>query len=442
VKKYLAIVLGMIFILGFAVTAYAMDKPEITLSGNIMVRGWYVDNNAGNVPQASESRAFYTTDATLAIDAKVSNNLRGFIELETTQGGDSSSGEYIWGYDDALHGWNQKPNSELYFRQLWIQYTGSGLLGVPSGIKVGHQLISVGEKQFLNNERFGDDAILVWTDPTKELHLAAGTAKLVENNYMRHGDDIDGYLVVATYKLDKKNTIGANWTWVHSDMSSISNADSLNFHNIGVHADGNVSGLVYAGEADFQFGNLNRIVGDDLKFRGWAVMAKLGYAIDILNIRGSFAYGSGDDDTDNKIEEFQVIQEPDTVYFISRNPHYTQIYERTIQTASQDQTLTGDLTARNTSIANTIYYNLGLDLNPVKELSLSLDGFIIRASKNQYGSKSVGTELDFKGSYQIAKNLSYFVEAGAFWPQNYYKDTWGLDKETVTQLVHGLSLTF
>jgi hypothetical protein len=434
VKKYLAIVLGMIFILGFAVTTYAMDKPEITLSGNIMVRGWYIDNVAADLPTNSESHAFYTTDATLAIDAKVSNNLKGFIELETTQGNDPFTGEYVWGGY-----WNMKPDSQLYFRQLWIQYTGSGLLGVPSGIKAGHMPISLGEKQFLNNERFGTDAILLWTDPTKELHLAVGTAKLFEGDPGIHSDDIDGYLVVGTYKLDKSNTIGANWTWVHSNRS---NNDSLNFHNIGVNANGNVSGLVYAGEADFQFGNSNQTVGDDLKYRGWAVMAKLGYAIDILNIRGSFAYGSGDDDHgDNKISEFMVIQEPDSVDLISRNVHYTQIYERTIITASQEQSaLAGNF--RNTSIANTIYYNLGLDLNPVKEVSLSLDGFIIRAAKNEYGSKSVGTELDFKGSYQIAKNLSYFVEAGAFWPQNYYKDTWGLDKETVTQLVHGLSLTF
>ena len=38
--------------------------------------------------------------------------------------------------------------------------------------------ITLGEKQFLNNERFGDDAILVWVDPTKEMHVVAGTVKV------------------------------------------------------------------------------------------------------------------------------------------------------------------------------------------------------------------------------------------------------------------------
>jgi hypothetical protein len=432
VRKYLAIVLSVIFILGFAVTIYAMDKPEITLGGSIMVRGWYLENVTSSLPQESQSRAFYTTDANITIDAKVSNNLRGFVELETTQGNDPFSGEYVWG------GWNQKPDSELYFRQLWIQYTGSGLLSVPSGIKVGHMPITLGEKQFLNNERFGDDAILLWTDPTKEVHLAVATAKLVEGNPDVHSDDLDGYVFIGTYKIDKDNTIGANWTWVHGDRSS---DDSLNFHNIGVHADGNISGLTYASEVDFQVGNDNHPVAEDQKFRGWAVFAKLGYAIDIVNIRGSFAYGSGDGDDDNKIEEFQVIQEPDNVSFVTRYVHYTQIYERTIRTTAQGQALTGSV-GNNTSIANTTYYNLGLDVNPVKELSLSLDGFVIRATETESGSKTAGTELDFKGTYKIAKNLSYFVEAGLFWPGTYYEDNYPIDKKTVSQVVHGLVLSF
>ncbi len=133
----------------------------------------------------SESHSLYTTNAYITIDAKVSDNVQGYMELETSDSdraigttfiGDdeinvltnnthSTSGLYKWGSHD------QKPMADLFFRQLWIQYTGSGLLGVPAGAKIGHQLLTLGEKQFLNHERFGDDAIVLFVQPTKELFI-------------------------------------------------------------------------------------------------------------------------------------------------------------------------------------------------------------------------------------------------------------------------------
>ena len=464
-RKHLAIILGVLFILSFSVTAFA-GEPEITLGGKILIRGWYLENvgtysvttdpngplppppitrTYNNVPVETDSQALYTTNAYITIDAKVSDNVRGFMELETTVGGsgNANTGLFYWG-----GGEDTKPASDLFFRQLWIQYTGSGLLGVPSGIKAGHMPITLGEKQFLNNERFGDDGILLWTDPTKELHLALGTAKLTEGTTtlgdITNTDDIDGYMLIGTYMLDKDNTLGANYTWIHSDgLGDPPTVDDLNFHNVGIHANGKVSGLTYAAEADIQFGKVNNFTGtEDEDFGGWAIFAKLGYMLDPVNIRASFAYGSGDDDlTDSDIEEFQTLQGPDAVGPLARWVHYTQIYERTIRTTAQDQVLSD--ADRNTNIANTTYYNLGFDVSPTKELTLSLDGFLIYASETAADvSDNAGTELDFKATYKFAKNLSYFIEAAGFWAGDYYDDTYHLDSKTVTQLVHGICLTF
>jgi hypothetical protein len=58
-------------------------------------------------------------------------------------------------------------------------------------------------------------------------------------------------------------------------------------------------------------------------------------------------------------------------------------------------------------------------------------------------SKNVGWELDFKGSYKLAKNLTYFVEAGTFRPGKFYEDTSLVSPDkTVSQVIHGLNLTF
>ncbi len=505
-KKFLVIVLSVLFILSFTVTAFAIHEEmppdeavvakgpaKIVLGGKIIERGWYfdgVDANAmpampngtavadGGTGTGSHSEALYTTNAYFTVNAKISDNIQGFMELETSNAGSDNSGVAYWGQYDS------KPNSDLRFRQLWMQYTGSGLLGIPAGIKAGHMPITLGEKQFLNNERFGDDAILLWIDPTKEMHLVAGTTKLVESSALSignidHAQDLDGYVLVFTYMLDKDNTIGANWTWAHSDSNipslaetaaglGVATVDTVNFHNIGVHGHGNVSGLSYAAEADFQFGTAKELLGgDDVKFGGWGVFAKLGYMIDPVNLRAAFAMGSGDNgDDSSKIKEFQTLQGTDATGAIARLPHYTLIYERLVRTAAAEALLTtfsgGNI--RTTGIANTTYYNLGFDVNPMKELALSLDGYYLRATKTgMFGddvSKNLGWEVDGKLNYKIAKNLSYFVEAGMFFPGKFYSDGTfystsqiagvingdspldPIQKKTVTMAVHGLLLEF
>lgn len=429
-RKYVFIALSILLLLSFTALTYA-EEPQIKLGGRILVRGWHFDNvdlgGATYRPVETTSKALYTTNAYITIDAKVADNVQGYMELETCDNTTGTSGLYKWGTHD------QKPMTDLLFRQLWIQYTGSGLLGAPAGIKVGHQLLTLGEKQFLNHERFGDDAIVVFVQPTKELYLGAVTAKLSEGTaWTDNTDDIDAYVILGTYKFDKDNTLGVNYTYI-----SLSDAD-LQFQNLGLHANGLIAGaLTYAAELDFQFGDVGEPSAD---FKGWGFMAKAGYKLDPINLRASFAIGSGDNDDDDNIEEFQVTQGGDAVSPLARFVHYTQIYERTVRTSAWSQLLGG--TVRNTGIANTTYYNLGVDVFPTKDLSLSADGFIIRATKTIEGSKSIGSELDLKGSYKIAKNLTYFVEAGVFGPGNFYKDAYGIDDKTVTQLVHGINLTF
>jgi hypothetical protein len=314
-------------------------------------------------------------------------------------------------------------------------------------------LVAVGEKQFLDHTKYGDDAILLWTDPTKELHIGILNAKAVEADPANHGDDVDAYVILGTYKLDKDNTIGLNYTWIKSDdkaPTAITDANGLSFQNLGLHVNGNISGLTYAIEGDMQFGKIKMVSEDDTKFKGYGVMAKLAYKLDPVNIRASFAMGSGDNDPDdNENNEFQTT--------LGRDVHYSFLYEYTVRTAvpalasngSQGQVLgvAGSGTGRATGIANTTYYNLGLDYFPMKELGLMLDGFIIRATKafDSDQSKNVGSEVDLGITYKIDKNLTYSVTAGVFWPGKFYTE--GADplvdeKKTATQAMHALTLSF
>ena len=494
-KKYLAVLFGVIFLLSFTVTAFAIHEEmpapvdqavvaqgpaKITLGGKIIVRGWYFDNVVGNnvsdgggSPTSFKSQSLYTTNAYLTIDARISDNVRGYMELETSNNDGNNSGVLYWGVGkpgSPQGTYDTKPNGDFRFRQVWLQYTGSGLLGVPTGIKAGHMPIALGEKIFLNNERFGDDAILVWADPMKELHLVIGTVKLVESSnvnigFIDHTQDLNGYVLVGTYMLDKDNTIGANLTWAHTDgnipslpSSPSGNCDKMDMYNAELHGNGKIYGFTWAFEGDIQFGKAKNVLGiEDKDFEGWGVMAKLGYMLDPVNIRAMFAYGSGDDDAHGNISEFQTLQGTDATGAIARLTHYTLIYERLVRTTAAEAVVTtfpgGNV--RTTGIANTMVGNLGFDIKPAKQLNVSLDGFYLEAAKTGAWedltgtsvSKKAGWELDLKTNYEIAKNLSYFFEAGAFFAGDFYKDTNSLfidtsSKRTTAMAVHGLLLNF
>lgn len=468
-RKFILIALSVLLVLSFTALALA-EEPEIKLGGRILVRGWWIENLSdytvglpGDLDHSGS--AFYTTNAYLTVDAKISDNVQGYMELETSSGDNLQSGLYYWGNANTgyLGAQDAKVNANLKFRQLWIQYTGSGLLGCPSGIKVGHQLLTLGEKQFYNLERFGTDAIVVFAEPTKELFLGALTSKNMEGSLLQSGDDVDTYAVLGNYKLDKDNTLGLFYAYVTSDdidqaLGVSVGADQLSLQNLGIHGHGKIlNALTYAAEVDIQFGSLDAQSWSglaDMDFGGWAIMAKAGYMIPDtpLNIRASFAYGSGDDDAyDNDNDEFQVIMPLDTESGIARFTHYTLLYERFIKTAAAMQFASGPF--RNTGTANTTYYNVGLDVTPMKDLTLSLDGFYLQATETDawealVGSNvddSLGWEIDFKGSYKLAKNLTYFVEAALFDPDDFYRDVFsgvGVENKSVTAVIHGLNLTF
>jgi hypothetical protein len=91
VKKYLAVFLGVLLIFSFAVTASA--DTDIAFSGKILTKGWLLQNvtwlEHGVVglpyesPSDSKTQTFYHSNFNLMIDAKVTDNVQGFAELET-----------------------------------------------------------------------------------------------------------------------------------------------------------------------------------------------------------------------------------------------------------------------------------------------------------------------------------------------------------------------
>ncbi|MBA4372222.1 MAG: hypothetical protein C0402_05120 [Thermodesulfovibrio sp.] len=434
-KKFLAIILGAIFVMSFAASAFAIHAEipsetqaivakgttQITLGGEIRTRGWYMKNLVSGAPASSSSQAWYDQRLRLSVDANVSPNVQGFIQLETGDAIDSDTVK--WGnFNSHLNGFN--------VLQSWILYKGTGLFGFGSGLKVGHMPLALGEKQFFDHTRFGDDAIVFFMDPMKEMHIGLLTVKFagdgrdskaipllgvaangLKGTHTTNGDDLDGYVGLVTYKLDAANTVGINYTYLN--LSKI----DFTHQNLGLHANGKLGGFGYNAEADIQFGKAG-----DAKFKGYALLLKGNYMMDPANLRASFAYGSGPKSGSSNVDTF--------VPYVSEVQNYTLVYEYLANTTAG---------AKATGLANTTYYNIGADFTPMKDLKASIDGYILRASKanSASGSKEAGWEVDAKVAYNVAKNLVYQVDAGYFKAGDFYSHN-----KAVTVLRNMVTLNF
>lgn len=436
-KKILSIVLASIMVLGLAASAFAIHAEipaetqavvakgttQITLGGLIRTRAWYFKNRIGTAPDKMGSRSWYDQRFQLSVDAKVSDNVQGFIQFQG---------------DDATYGGNNAKAmnnvagtsfgnlaSDIGIIQSWIQYKGTGLFGFNAGIKVGHMPLALGNQQFFQHTTNGDDAIVLFMDPTKALHVGLLTIKLAEDSLDTvtpgNADDMDAYVALMTYKLDDKNTVGANYTYIN-------NSNSVTRHqNLGIHANGMVGGFGYKAEGDIQFGKESATT----KYKGYAAMLNVNYNVKPVNVKAGLAYGSGNKPATANNERF--------VTYLSDVEHYTQVYEYRVRSASN--------TGLNQGLSNTTYYTLGVDFDATKDIKVSADGYILRASKALVAgqSKNVGWEVDAKLVYKVAKNLNYVLDAGYFKAGRFYDAIPGLaiaDRSGVSLVRQQLILSF
>jgi predicted porin len=64
---------------------------------------------------------------------------------------------------------------------------------------------------------------------------------------------------------------------------------------------------------------------------------------------------------------------------------------------------------------------------------------MLTATEVAAGAKDdIGTEIDFKATYKLAKNLKYWVDAGILMAGDFY----GTNPDDATSVRHGLMLTF
>jgi hypothetical protein len=420
----------------------AKGKTQITLGGELRFRGFYGKNlRVREDDTYPDNQANYDYRVRLSLEAKVSPNTTGFVELES---GDFKTDNVTWGSQNGgargFYDLGNTKESNVTIRQAWIQYQGTGLLGVPAGIKVGRQLVKLGYGLFYDHTYFGDDAILVFVQPMKELTLAAFTIKWSEGHTDRN-DDSTGYGILAAY-AGKGFGLSADIAYVdHQNISVFGNAD-IHLWNIGLR--GNVddiagTGLNFKADVEFQTGKIKDL-SPEIKLKGWAAMAGLDYKFKTvpLSLTLEYAIGSGDKaSTGNKLENF--------ITALGQEQHYTFVYEFLTPSACS-----GLFYGNNrTGICNTQYVKFGGAYDITKDLKAELYGYWLRThravainSSSATPDKDLGWEVDAKVTYKIDKGLTYWIEGGYFWPGDAYKVSATKDADDAWAVRHGIQLKF
>lgn len=457
-KKFGTIMLGVLFVLCLAAGAYAITAEipsdtqaavakgatQITISGEIRTRGELQGNTADFDSDIGDSYAAYDQRVRLAIDAKVTPNLIGRIHLETVNNDlDSASQDlYVWGnnrsYARGRYPYGNQKGTSLNILEAWIQYSGTGLFGVNSGLKVGHQPIKLGNGLFLDHSKYGDDAIVFFVEPAKDFYLAALTAKWRESctdcDYSlatgtRRSDDSDAYVILGSYKFDK-SVVSGDVTYINDQQQFLGAAGGTYLWNFALRGNFNIEPVIIRFDFDYQTGSARNVGGTntDIDLTGMAGVLGVDFKIDPVLLTLEGAYGTGDKRTSERKNEAFITS-------LGADQHFTYVYEyRTVNACGNQYG----------GLCNTWYAKLGGSYDWSKEVASWLSVYYLGANKSlvEGQSKTIGWEVDAKVEWKIEKNLKYWVEGGYLFAGDFWEHGPNNTKDGAYALRHGLQLNF
>lgn len=446
-KKALVVLIGVLMAVMFAAESYA----ETTVGGTIDVRGRWRENNNDLNKDYYGSTAFWQEKVNLWVDAKIAEGLKGYVELMTGNG--ASKGWFTWGTTRTAS--DTAPNSLLNENQAFgtasIRYAYIDFMipSTPVGIKIGHFPVVLGHSIWANTGIWGSDGLLLYVVPIKELMIGLGTLKGYETASNTNRSDADLYVLMMHYTFIPKNSVGFNASYVQRSGAADGNAlpntywqniggtgasgnfgaiNDVKLWNVMLTVDGALDfGLLYKFEVDKQFGKMDdtEAVGvSDLKTTGLALLLGAGFKIaDIAKVDLDIAYGSGDKCTAwaSTTDGAACTETGDKFEgYVNFNDYgYTMIYEDIV---GQKRGVSL-LTSNDFGLYNTMYAKLGAGVTPLKDMSIGLNFYYLRAVKERYYNqkKNIGMEADLAFSYNIYKNLKWTFLAGYFMAGNHYK---------------------
>ncbi len=453
-KRYGAIILGILFVLGMAASAFAIHaeipaetqavvakgQTQITLGGDIRFRGSFDKNTKDQLDGGTDDHIAYIDQRVrIKMDIKVTDNTNARIHIEhsNTWGDGWRYGDSSWDANDNAKGifkvGNYKEADDLSLVEAWINHNFGSF-----GIKVGHMPLALGNKLFFDHTKEGDDAIVIYGS-TSNIHWAGVVAKFSEG-HRGLNDDVTAYAVLANYKGDNFN-IGGDVTYVDAQSGIIASnpatkiGDAIHGWNFGLRGDINVSGFNLKGDIELQTGTLDNSNGavckanTDCDFKGYAFMVGADYNLGNTKLTLEYFYGSGDDDaTDSDLDMFvtslSAVQYGPFVYGYKSS----------------------DTASGGPGISNLQRVSFTASTKVSKDLALKGAIHWLKAAEDvsiNGGPKDddLGWEIDGKVTYNLDRNLKYWVEGGILFTGDAY-DYASMSADDMYSIRNGIQLSF
>jgi hypothetical protein len=313
----------------------------------------------------------------------------------------------------------------------------------------GDIVIYYGPRYFETLPVAGLDAIRVDTIDLENLHLMGLWGRnpdgTIVTNEIGAGAGAATDVDISILGLTADYMVNENWTaglfaWNRRIGNNSQIIDADNLWILGFKSTGEYMGFGHEVEAAFNLGSQNSVnsgAGGEKspKYAGYAVIAKLNYKKDlngnILNPRGMFAYGSGDNQNASTTGANRDMDK--TFYGINPDFMAGDIFSGSLVTSGTDgfliapgagtdaystYYLNGALATGPNTLSNLTVYNLGVDFTPAMfpKWTSSLDVFKHRLSSVATGfNKDLGTELDWKNAYKYNDNVMFCLTLSRYW---------------------------
>jgi hypothetical protein len=474
VKKFLVFAIALL-VLGFAASSFAMQAEipadttaaiakggtQVTIGGEVRTRAFIRQNTNDfnrNVSNSTSGNTFpsgatigsgeaqaYDFRVRLSVEAKMSPNTIGFIQMEAGGGGDNTVENTAWGSEGCkgLGGTfkcGDVKGNEFRVLQAWIQHSGSGLFGIPAYVKVGHQPITIGAGIFFRQDLYNSDAVVVGITPVKGLDLTAVTVKLFEG-LQGSADDQTLYSGILSYRFNKDIVAGLDVSLLQTQVNGVypstfgnpmAASTKADLWNIGANIKAMVSGFTLYATGDLQAGHANIVNlaaggSGSYPFRGYAMTAGAKYTFAPVTLGLDLGYGSGDRKTDQKLGTFMTAQADQAKFSYWVYDYFT------VNSAGN----------RDGGLQNLFQASINAKADVMKDLMLGANISLLRAAKKVWGggmiqsefgsaasvqtsSSNIGTEVDLYLNYQIDKGLRFYVDAGYLFAGNFWKGVAGM----------------
>ena len=332
------------------------DLQNISVGGEIHIRGRYWNNVYANGiqgpavtrispaylfgraigPFGTASRydfdnrgnnlSFVEMRTRVSVDADFTNDVRGFIELESyDHWGEDFRSDYLTGADGRAATTN---DVEVY--QSYIE--ANEMFAAPVRLRIGRQEMKMGKGWLVDDITTAIigrsfDAIRL-TYHASDWTVDSWFSKLAERSPIEEDGDIDFYGVYGTYAGLDALDISMYWMWIRDarevkdtrldrisdgieDLLGVDDYDVSNMHTIGVRAFGDCHAWDYDLELAYQFGDADRTGSlfrtqrpygdDDATYDAWAADLEVGRTFETWGSPRVFlgaAYFEGEDNRD------------------------------------------------------------------------------------------------------------------------------------------------